>query len=160
MSGPNEGMALSLLLQSVGKIGARELLDQCVQLGMRERPYIDALGGDQTLPDFDEGYHLTFAPQGSVEALFEILRIEDEILQAGFQCFYRRRLLSSTAKQVSQAIIDAMFMNLGIPQISTTGGIQTWVYADPDDVVAYTSLGKQGAHHIINTRIGNRRYWG
>ncbi len=85
MSGPNEGLALSLLLQSVGKIGARELLDHCKQLGMRTKVYIDPLGGDQALPDFDEGYHLTFAPPGSADALFEILRIEDDILQAGFQ---------------------------------------------------------------------------
>ena len=77
---------IALLIGFVGTKTAAALVEQCKAIGMEQQHYED-FGMDNTLPDFDSGYRLSFATDYGT-AIMEILETNKHVLQAGVQMVY------------------------------------------------------------------------
>jgi tetratricopeptide (TPR) repeat protein len=135
----------SLLIETVGFISAKELVEKCNKMGMKEIPsadykldsilgyeFIDAMRGH------DASYIFHYETNDNVMATFEILEKNSAILQAGIQMNYPEHLSSLFERhyqklvQLAEAhygdglslkLEDMKGMGLELPEITTTSGI-------------------------------------
>lgn len=150
--------ALTVLIESVTSISAKELLKRCRDLGMNEQPYRD-LGYDSNLPDFDKGYFLNFKTDDNKIATFEILEKEDMILQAGFQIIYKSKFFSLKLKKHYKNLLKLLERTYGIGFPSKVAYSELMNFED-DKIVCYLSKMKlPGGIKSLTLRVGNKRFW-
>jgi hypothetical protein len=149
---------IDLLVKHVADISAADLVKECIDLGMRQIPYID-LGIDNTLPPFEQGYHFRFNPDSNEEVLFEILEKDGFVLQAGYQLVFTELPSSSkidTRYQQIQQILETHY-GVGVPMISPEVTIMNY---GNDSTVAYISRSKLFTPESITVRVGSKTFWG
>lgn len=155
----NIKVATSWLADSVGRKSAATLRSEALQFGLQEQPYINLAGADSTLPAFDQGYHFRFDVEGAENSLLEILRVGDEVLQAGYQVIFATKFFGSPAKRALNDVLEVLLLHLGPGEHMRLGSMDVLNFQD-ETVVAYASFGRMWGKKILNIRIGNRALWG
>ena len=148
---------ISLLVSRVAHTMASGLAKKCLDLGMRQVPYLD-LGLFPNIPPFEAGHHFRFNPDGNEEALFEILEKDSLVLQAGYQLFLPTSLFFSKAKKRYNQIKEILETHYGVGLPMNVGEIEIINYGN-DTTIAYLSKTAVGRTDAITVRVGNRRFW-
>lgn len=148
---------IELLVSRIANITASELLSECMKLGMRQVPYQD-IGLDSNLPPFDTGYHLRFNPDGTEEALFEILQKDSLVLQAGYQLVLPISLSSSKTSNRYHQFKQILETHYGIGYPMDVGEIEIINFGS-EETIAYLSKANVAGSVVITIRVGNKHFW-
>lgn len=147
-----------LLSKSVGYISAKEFVEKCKKLDMKEQPYITS-GFDSNLPNFDKGYVFHYKTDDNERAILEILEKDNMILQAGIQIIYSPSFFPSKIKKHYKKLMELLVDHYGVGLPMNMGNIEMLNYSD-SKTVCYISKSKVNNTDALTLRIGDRRFWG
>ena len=149
--------SFSLLLESVGLIPVKELINKCRDIGMGEQPYRD-LGHDSNLPQFDKGYMFNYKTDDNEIAYLEILEQDYKILQAGIQITYKHSLFSKKMKKHHKYLSELCEKQYGSGFPMKVGYADIINFGD-NRTICYLSKMKMQRIKSIALRIGDKKIW-
>ena len=147
----------SSLVNTVGSVSSAEFLKTCINLGMREQPYVD-VGLDQNLPEYDSGHVFDYETDDNVTAKLEILEKNERIMQAGIQIVYPKSLFFSKMNKHYEKVIGLADTHYGSGVPMSLGEAELMNYGD-SRTVCYISKARVNNRDALTLRVGNREFW-
>jgi len=131
-----------------------QLIEACRKFNMHQIEYYN-LNGD---PLFNIGYNFIFKTERGEEARLEIIQVDDELLQAGFQVIYKSMFFFQKAKRDFSYIFKSLKTYYHNEQIQDFGVDKIFnLYNDISH--CYISRSKINGKEVITFRVSNKETW-
>lgn len=146
---------LTLLIGTAESIvKSRELVEACKKFNMLEIEYIN-INGD---PLFDTGYCFMFRTQTGEEARLEIIEIDGNLLQSGFQIIYKPKIFFQKIRKDFSFLYQCLQSYYDSPEKQNYHGTELHIFFN-DTSQCYLSKSKVQGQNVLNFRISNKDTW-
>ncbi len=148
----------NLLVFAVETKSATELVDNCLELGMTQKEFLDLSSIASNFPDFDNGYTFHFNIGDDEFTVLEIFEKDEKILQAGIQVIYKPAIFFRDITKHLKKAVAFLGEYYGDSHPMEFGNVKTIYYQDLR-TVCYISTSKANGKDILNLRVGNTKFW-
>ncbi len=147
---------IQLLLSTVARSNAEELLSRCTHFGFEQVPYTRS-SHDSNMPHFDRGCH--FKTQvGNSSVLFEVLIRDEKILQAGYTASMPKSFFNLKSRYLQRTIKQHLMDFYGDYSQMEISSSQIFNYGN-ESTVAYFSITPTYAMDTLIVRVGDQVFW-
>lgn len=136
------------------KVKPSELIEACNKFNMRQIEYIN-INND---PLFNIGYNFIFPSQSGEEARLEIIEVNGNLLQSGFQIIYKPKILFKKIDKDFSFLYNSLKSYYINEQPQNYEGIELYNFFNKTSQ-CYLSKSKVNRQGVLNFRISNKDIW-
>jgi len=135
------------------KTKASELIATCNNAGLNEIEYFNTYDD----PMFNQGRNFLFTTQDGETGRLEIIRFDDELLQAGFQIIYKPNVFFKQVKTDFPLIVNFL-KDYSKEEAEDYQGFETYSFSN-DANRCTLSRSKVNGRHVLDFKISNSEIW-
>jgi hypothetical protein len=146
---------LTLLIgTSEEKVSPSNLLEACTKFNMKQIEYFNV----NQDPLFENGYNFIIKTENGEDARLEIIEVEENLLQSGFQIIYKPKLLFPKITKDFSCLYNLLQSYYLMEEAQNFEGIELYNFCN-EISQCYLSKSKVNGQDVLNFRVTNKSIW-
>lgn len=149
-----EDILILLIGISEKKANPSELISACKKFKMKQIEYFNV----DKYPLFENGYNFIFQVSTGEEARLEIIEVDENLLQSGFQIIYEPKLFFKKINKDFSHLHNSLQNHYLNENQQSYGEIILYNFFN-ETSQCYLSKSKVGGRDVLNFKVSNKEIW-